>query len=395
MLKSVTLVEAHARWQTHSATCIFRCAEDPSIRNSVRDSEGLKPLVGMLENVNDHDLIWGASGAVWKCAADPENSKELRSLKAIELLIALLTNQVVHPPWHVQAHTVQEEDVLVNVSGAISALALDAASRKTLRSASGVEPLVNLLTSSNEPLLENVTLAVGKCAGDKENMALIDKLDGVRLLWSLLKSHNPKVQANSAWAICPCIENAKNAGEIVRSFVGGLELIVGLLRSQDLDVLASVCAAIAIIAKDQENLAVITDHGVVPLLGDLTSTTDDQLRQHLSDAIANCCSWGSNRLAFGDADAVAPVVKFLKSKDPLVLTNHIIYTVLTFNRYIDRQRAHCMSSQGNLLTASPCTSTASFDYSLVSTLFCTDVFYGRYILLHLLCHSQMIMTDWC
>lgn len=103
-------------------------------------------------------------------------------------------------------------------------------------------------------------------------MAIIDRLDGVRLLWSLLKSNNPQVQASAAWAISPCIEHgkriefdahlplqirinrcldtAKDAGEMVRSFVGGLELIVSLLKSENVEVLASVCAAIANIAKD-------------------------------------------------------------------------------------------------------------------------------------------------
>ena len=64
----------------------------------------------------------------------------------------------------------------------------------------------------------------------------------------------------------------QDAGEMVRSFVGGLELIVGLLESDDKEVLASVCAAIANIASDEENLAVITDHGVVPKLSSLTNT---------------------------------------------------------------------------------------------------------------------------
>ena len=91
----------------------------------------------------------------------------------------------------------------------------------------------------------------------------------------------------------------QDAGEMVRSFVGGLELIVGLLKSEvafsiffpvkndflfilrlsvlsnshkDIGVLASVCAAIANIARDEENLAVITDHGVVPMLARLTPT---------------------------------------------------------------------------------------------------------------------------
>jgi len=58
---------------------------------------------------------------------------------------------------------------------------------------------------------------------------------------------------------------------MVRSFVGGLELIVSLLKSNDVYVLASICAAIAEIAKDEENLAVITDHGVVKLLSNLVT----------------------------------------------------------------------------------------------------------------------------
>lgn len=62
---------------------------------------------------------------------------------------------------------------------------------------------------------------------------------------------------------------------MVRSFVGGLELIVSLLESKHQDVLASVCAAIANIAVDEENLAVITDHGVVPKLAKLTNTVSN------------------------------------------------------------------------------------------------------------------------
>ena len=85
--------------------------------------------------------------------------------------------------------------------------------------------------------------------------------------------------------------------------------------------MASVCAAIANIAKDEENLAVITDHGVVPMLAKLATTvrlktmllcylvralnltvyekksdflssfcfsfqTDDRLRQYLAESIA-------------------------------------------------------------------------------------------------------------
>lgn len=93
---------------------------------------------------------------------------------------------------------------------------------------------------------------------------------------------------------------------MVRSFVGGLELICNLLESKDQQVyinqllknqqkimncrhkkvLAAVCFAIANIARDKENLAVITDHGVIHKLAKLAHTGDDQLRAKLAEV---CC----------------------------------------------------------------------------------------------------------
>jgi hypothetical protein len=131
----------------------------------------------------------------------------------------------------------QPEEVLVNVVGALAECAQVPAIRTTIRKSGGIPPLVDLLTGTNQLLLVNVTKAVGACALEKESMEQIDKKDGVRLLWSLLKNTNPEVQASAAWAICPCIENARDAGEMVRSFVGGLELIVSLLKSERTEVL--------------------------------------------------------------------------------------------------------------------------------------------------------------
>ncbi|KAJ8327746.1 hypothetical protein O5D80_004081 [Batrachochytrium dendrobatidis] len=287
--------------QMHCASAIFKCAEEDETRVLVRQCNGLMPLVSLLDNVANKDLLVAATGAVWKCAQNLENVTAFNKLNTIKKLIGLMENQ--------------PEDVLVNVVGALGACAQTADGRQSIRESGGITPLVNLLTGTNQALLVNVTTAVGASALDSDSMAVIDRLDGVRLLWSLLKSPNPMVQASAAWAISPCIEHAKDAGEMVRSFVGGLELIVSLLKSENAEVLASVCAAIANIAKDEENLAVITDHGVVPMLGKLSNTRNDKLRKHLAEAIARCCHWGNNRVAFGSASAVAPLVKYLKSPD--------------------------------------------------------------------------------
>ncbi|XP_066521402.1 outer dynein arm-docking complex subunit 2 isoform X2 [Hoplias malabaricus] len=290
--------------QMHCASAIFKCAEDKQTRDLVRQYEGLQPLVALLNEADNKQLLAAVTGAIWKCSISMENVAKFEGYKALEMLVGLLTDQ--------------PEEVLVNVVGALGECAQRPVNRTTIRKSGGIPPLVSLLTGTNQALLVNVTRAVGACATEPENMTIIDRLDGVRLLWSLLKNPNPDVQASAAWAICPCIENAKDAGELVRSFVGGLELIVNLLKSPNKEVLASVCAAIAKIAKDEENLAVITDHGVVPMLANLTNTADDKLRRYLAEAIAQCCMWGRNRVAFGEAGAVGSLVHYLRSKEPSV-----------------------------------------------------------------------------
>uniref|UniRef100_A0A7N8XJX0 Outer dynein arm docking complex subunit 2 n=1 Tax=Mastacembelus armatus TaxID=205130 RepID=A0A7N8XJX0_9TELE len=265
--------------QMHCASAIFKCAEDQKTRDLVRKYKGLQPLVSLLGKSDNKQLLAAATGAIWKCSISMDNVAKFQEYKALDTLVGLLTDQ--------------PEEVLVNVVGALGEFALISANKATIRKCGGIKPLVNLLTGTNQ-------------------------LDGVRLVWSLLKNPSGDVQSSAAWALCPCIENAKDAGEMVRSLVGGLELIVNLLKSTNIEVLASICAAIAKISKDKENLAVLTDHGVVPLLAKLTNTSDDKLRRHLAEAIGHCCMWGSNRASFGVSGAVAPLVRYLKSKDSAV-----------------------------------------------------------------------------
>ncbi|XP_010858342.1 PREDICTED: armadillo repeat-containing protein 4 isoform X4 [Bison bison bison] len=287
--------------QEHCAMAIYQCAEDEETRDLVRLHGGLKPLASLLNNTDNKERLAAVTGAIWKCSISKENVTKFREYKAIETLVGLLTDQ--------------PEEVLVNVVGALGECCQEHENRVIIRRCGGIQPLVNLLVGINQALLVNVTKAVGACAVEPESMMIIDRLDGVRLLWSLLKNPHPDVKASAAWALCPCIQNAKDAGEMVRSFVGGLELVVNLLKSDNKEVLASVCAVITNIAKDQENLAVITDHGVVPLLSKLANTNNDKLRRHLAETISRCCMWGRNRVAFGEHKAVAPLVRYLKSND--------------------------------------------------------------------------------
>ncbi|XP_062235056.1 outer dynein arm-docking complex subunit 2 [Platichthys flesus] len=315
--------------QRHCASAIFKCAEDKETSDLVRKYNGLEPLVLLLGKAEDKKLLAAATGAIWKCSICMKNVAKFQEHKALESLISLLTDQPI--------------DVLVNVVGAMGEFAKVAANRGIIRKCKGINPLINLLTETNQALLVNVTKTVGACAIDRDNMAVISQLDGVRFVWSLLKNSSTEVQSSAAWALCPCIENAKDAGEIVRSLVGGLELIVNLLKSTNNEVLASICAAISKIAKNKENLAVLTDHDVVPLLAKLTNTTDERLCLHLAEAIGHCCMWEGNKASFGEAGVVAPLVDYLKSNNSTV---HYHTTMALYQLSKDPNNCITMNEKG-------------------------------------------------
>lgn len=135
---------------------------------------------------------------------------------------------------------------------------------------------IKLLNSMYEPLLVNIPLVIGELAQTERCMDVVNdeehKNDGVRLIWSLLKHPSDAVKRSACLALVPCIRHAKKSPEMVRSFTGGLELTVSLLDSKDTEVLSAVCATIAEIATDMENLGILTDYGVVGKLADLVHT---------------------------------------------------------------------------------------------------------------------------
>ncbi|XP_061522442.1 outer dynein arm-docking complex subunit 2 isoform X2 [Phycodurus eques] len=285
----------------HCANVIFKCAENKQTRTLVNEHKGLQALVSLLGKRENKELMAAATGAIWKCSLSPENLDVFQEHKVLETLISLLTNQ--------------PEEVLVNVVGALAEFSQKPANKITIRKCGGLKPLVHLLVGRNEALLVNVTRVVEACATDMDNMAIIQELDAIRWVWSLLKNPSPDVQSSAAWALCPCIENAKEAGEMVSSLMGAMELVIDLLKSSNDDVLASMCAVIAQIAKDKYNLAVLTDYEVVLLLAKLTDKPNDLLRCHLAQAIAQCCTWRNNRATFGEAGVVPHLVHYLKSQD--------------------------------------------------------------------------------
>ncbi|KAK0080204.1 hypothetical protein PV325_000302 [Microctonus aethiopoides] len=311
--KLVQMEKERLKLQENCAQAIFKCATNKLTRDMVRQSGGLDPLCRLVQNERvrmNKPLLAAVTGAIWKCAISPENVTRFNQNGLVASLVPLLEEN-------------EDEEVLAHVVGILAECCVDPANRAILRINNGLPKLIRLLSGTYEPLLENLPLVIKECAEDEQCMDVINDpshaLDGVRLVWSLLKHPSNIVKCNACRALVPCIKSAKDSAEMVRAFVGGLELTVSILDSDDNQVLAAVCATIAAIAVDPENLGILTDHGVVKKLAKLVHTQDEQLQANLTLAIAFCCEWDRNNYEFGRLNAVAPLVNYANSKNKDVL----------------------------------------------------------------------------
>ncbi|XP_050734668.1 outer dynein arm-docking complex subunit 2-like [Eriocheir sinensis] len=243
--------------------------------------------------VGDSELLEAVSEAIWHVCLLPEHVTAVKDLTAVPVLVALLHHND-------EKLAGDPECCLVLLRGRVTTL-------------------IQLLRRTSDKLLLNVTHALGSCAADEDALNALLKQDGLRLLWSHLKNPNCRIQASAANAICTCLQQeSEGLAEVVRSLVGGIELLVSLLESESESVLSAVCAAIAKIARDPQNLAIMTDYGAVTSLSRLAVRENDSLRPFLAEAIAACCVSRETGLLFGQAGAVAPLVQYLETDDSTI-----------------------------------------------------------------------------
>ncbi|KAF3421074.1 hypothetical protein E2986_04965 [Frieseomelitta varia] len=303
----------NVKLKENCALAIFKCGPNKVARDMVRQTHGLDILCNLLQCKEvraNKKLLAAVTGGIWKCAISPENVVRFNQNSLVASLVPFLEEH-------------EDDEVQANVVGALAECCKDSANREVLRVNDGLPNLIKLLSSTYEPLLENIPLVIKECAKNEQCMDIINDPehtnDGVRLVWSLLKHPSDVIKRNSCLALVPCIKHAKDSPEMVRSFVGGLELTVSLLENTNTEVLSAVCATIAEIATDPENLGILSDLGVVEKLANLVNTEDEGLRANLTLAIAHCCEWGENSNKFGQLNAVAPLINYMTSENKAVL----------------------------------------------------------------------------
>ncbi|KAH7816729.1 Vacuolar protein 8 A (Vac8A) [Monocercomonoides exilis] len=273
------------------------CCEEPKGQKIIRELGCLNLLASLFSQKEPHLLV-ALSTAVGHASAD-EDCAELLIKSVLPVLLDLLKSS--------------DTRIQIHAAGAIEKLAHFASGKKMIREKGGLLFMIRLLHVMNDKLLINVCNALAECAEEKESIAIIAQNDGLRLLWSLFRSSNLGVITAAAFVLTPLLADPNNAAVVGRNYVGALSQIVELLTIKDDDVRAATCSVIANLAKDDdENLAVLVEVGLMPLLAMLTLTKNDSLKRRLCDAITSVCRTEENALLMGKLGGVVPLVSFLK-----------------------------------------------------------------------------------
>ncbi|KAL0234898.1 hypothetical protein GEMRC1_001483 [Eukaryota sp. GEM-RC1] len=279
--------------------------------------------------------------SVAHAAINPINAKVLVENKTAISLSTLLNNNSV--------------PVQIEACCCLSVLArLSPQGPSSIKSANVIPSLIKSLLSTHEDLLIASTAVIAALGTDKDCFKTVVELDGLRLLWSLFRSKNDVLRGNAVLAVVPLL-TLENSESIGRTFIGGLELLLGLLTSEDSYLLCGGCMALSKVALSEANLKVLTEDGVVPLLARIVtiavsleySKNDNDhvidpsspdtfvstelltrprappveggLRMALAKAIETVCKLPSNRLRFNQLQAVCPLIRLLTDERESVL----------------------------------------------------------------------------
>ena len=78
----------------HFLLLLLQCAEDPNIRELIRQYGGLIPLVNIVNNPDvNPEVLLAATGAIWKLSLSSANVAAFQKLGIIPVFVRLLSGQ--------------------------------------------------------------------------------------------------------------------------------------------------------------------------------------------------------------------------------------------------------------------------------------------------------------
>eukprot|EP00698_Gefionella_okellyi_P021846 TRINITY_DN7158_c0_g2_i1.p1 TRINITY_DN7158_c0_g2~~TRINITY_DN7158_c0_g2_i1.p1 ORF type:complete len:998 (-),score=260.39 TRINITY_DN7158_c0_g2_i1:26-2674(-) len=303
-----------------AAATLFNLCLNDNICVDVRQSDGLKILVGLLDTMVAVSVRVDVMGIIAACLhVDPEARQAMLQLNAIPFIIAMLSsaedvkltrraasallfaakNELVRvaillsdglPPL-VAALGSQDSETVANAAGALFECAGNAEAAIAIRMCGGIAAIVKALQTrdASEYLLANASGALMNIvAYDEASRSELVTSSGVTTLCSLLHHRSAAVVRNCAGAVFNAASNAA-----VRQTVCGARVADVLLKQvlhPDEGVQAYVAGCLQLCAvEDEFRTQVVDAEGVDVIVNALQSTDDATLQERLSGALCNLC----------------------------------------------------------------------------------------------------------
>lgn len=287
---------------------VAQCGFSPVSSQLIQKNSGLKSIVQILINENywkNAELMLPATAAAYTCSTHRELAQQFNKFKILPLLTCFLSKEF-------------NDDILANICGFASQLLYGQHYVSTFLTDDALETILNFFYIEHDTLrIETCHVLTNVCKYPKYAQQM-RTLDGITFLWSLLGSNNSAVQTAASNALCEYLRNDNESAEYVRKLDNGLELVASSLKLTNETMLNAICSLIVEIAKDQYNLAILTQYRVVPLLADLIHTENRNLEEKVTAAIAACTPYAENAKHFGELRVIRLIVNLVNSKDQQV-----------------------------------------------------------------------------
>lgn len=234
---------------------------------------GLTPLIRQMNSPNV-EVQCNAVGCITNLATHEDNKARIARSGAL----APLTRLAKSKDMRVQR----------NATGALLNMTHSDDNRNQLVSAGAIPVLVSLLSSPDTDVQYYCTTALSNIAVDAANRKRLAQTETklVQSLVQLMKGLAPKVQCQAALALRNLASDEKYQLEIVRA--GGLNPLLGLLRSTYLPLILSAVACIRNISIHPMNESPIIDAGFLrPLVDLLGSTDNEEIQCHAISTLRN------------------------------------------------------------------------------------------------------------
>ncbi|XP_036861937.2 armadillo repeat-containing protein 3 isoform X4 [Manis javanica] len=282
---------------------IANCLEDRNTMVLIQQTGGIKKLLSFAENSTIPDIQKNAAKAITKAAYD-----------RIPQLIQLLKSD--------------SEEVREAAALALANLTTgNPANANATAEADGIDPLINTLYSKRDGAIVNAATVLMNMAMQEPLRGNIQSHDIIHALINPLHSANTVVQSKAALTVAAIMCDAEARRKLRNS--GGLEPLVELLRSKNVEVRRHVSWAVMVCAGDEPTAVELCRLGALDILEEINLSVSRKnkfseaaynklLNNHLSLKYSRTgCLSSSNIISDGfyDYGQINPGTKLLPLKD--------------------------------------------------------------------------------